>query len=239
MAVWGQTLTLEKERALGAGLAAEIRNQAGPLEIVGVSAYLEHVGTRLASFVPGGEFRFEVVDSKGSEPVGLPGGFVLVPASFFLATEDESEFVGMLAHAMGHAHLRHLLVTRSGAGEGGIPLVFMGGGMGVHADSQQSMMLIPMGLMGAVRRYELEADRFGADLAARAGYDGAGLARYLKRVQMEDSQRPSPLPAKGERLAALAEFGATGGEVFGSEFLQVRELVRAALERKTPSLRKR
>jgi predicted Zn-dependent protease len=69
-------------------------------------------------------------ESTIHEPATLPGGYVFVPAGLFLAAQDEAEFAGMLAHAMGHIALRHgtrqatrgvLIKQRS------IPLIFMGG----------------------------------------------------------------------------------------------------------------
>jgi predicted Zn-dependent protease len=242
ISLFGQTLTLEKERALGSGLAAEIRRQARPFDIPVVSAYVARVGERLAASVPGGSFRFEVVVAEGTEPIGLPGGFVLVPASFLLAAEDEAEFAGMVAHAMGHVFLRHGFVKARQPKEGTIPL-FMGGWAGVHADTHHRNAWMPATFVDSLREYELEADRFGADLAGRAGYDPAALRNYIRRVQPEASPsvRVSPLPAKAERLAALEQASDPAGEVGGSEFLRVREMVQVALQspaRKAPSLRR-
>ncbi len=239
MVVCGQTLTLEKERALGAAMAAEIRRQSRPLDIADVSSYLERVGARLGAFVPGGVFRFEVVVEEGAEPIGLPGGFVLIPASFFLAVDDEAEFAGMVGHAMGHVFLRHSLVTAGRTQEWTIPLVFMGGWRGVHANTRNGKSLVPATFNEVIRTNELEADRFGADLAGRAGYDPAGVARYFRRVQPEQSAAYSALPMKAVRLAALADTAERGGAVGGSEFSSVREKVRIALQgrvRKAPSL---
>ena len=243
ISLFGQALTLEKERALGAGLAAEIRRGSKPFEDSIVNAYVRRVGERLAAFVPDGAFRFEVIVAEGSEPIGLPGGFIFVPASFFLEAENEAEFAGMVAHAMGHVALRHGTVNAKVPRELTIPLVFMGGWMGVHADSQHRSSLIPAGFVEVISGYELEADRFGADLAGRAGYDSAALGSYIRRVQREGSPAAglTPLPPKGERLAALETVGPRTGEVGGSEFLGVREIVRAALRgpgRKPPSLRR-
>jgi predicted Zn-dependent protease len=234
-----QTINLEKERALGAGLASEIRKEAKPLGDAQVSAYVERVGRKLSALAPGSDFRFEVVVSPGAEPIGLPGGFVLVPASFLLAAEDEAEFVGMLAHAMGHVSLRHGLRVVGQLQDGKIPLLFMGGWAGVHAATRDEQMLVPLGFLPAMRKYELEADRFAVELAGKAGYDPGALARYIRRVQPEDSGRWSPLPPKGERLAALADTLAQGS-VGGSEFQRMRELVQgaAAPVRKAPSLRR-
>jgi len=238
ISLFAQTIPLEKEKALGAGLVREIRKEAKPLGDAEVSAFVERVGRKLSALLPGSEFQFEVVVSPGAEPIGLPGGFVLVPASFLIAAEDEAEFVGMLAHAMGHVFLRHgfpVMRPPQSAIPSTIPLIFMGGWTGVHANTQQPMVL-PMGLWETMRKYELEADRFGVDLARKAGYDPGALARYIRRVQKEDSSRPSPLPPKGERLAAL-EGMAAQGTVDGSEFQRVRGLAGAAKVRKAPSLR--
>jgi predicted Zn-dependent protease len=237
ISLMAQTIPLEKEKALGAGLVREIRKEAKPLGDAEVSAYVERVGRKLGALLPGSEFQFEVVVSPGAEPIGFPGGFVLVPASFLLAAEDEAEFVGMLAHVMGHVFLRHGLPTIRPP-QSTIPLIFMGGWSGVHANTQQPTMFIPMGFWEAMRKNEVEADRFGVDLARKAGYDPGALARYIRRVQKEDSSRPSPLPPKGERLAALEGMTAQG-TVDGSEFQRVRGLAGAAKVRKAPSLRPR
>ncbi len=224
LAVCGQSIPPEKERALGRAMADHVRRQSGSFVNPEVSAYVERVGARLAAAVPGVEFRFEVVGPGAQEPVGLPGGTVLVPASFFQLAEEEAEFAGMLAHAMGHVVLRHGMVNARPAAEGGIPLVFLGGWASVHADSRQTAALVPAGLLESYRRFELEADQYGAEVAARAGYDATALRGYLQRVQPEEPAAParSPLPAKAERLAALR---AGQGEVGGSEYLRIRDLV--------------
>ncbi len=182
---------------------------------------MERVGARL-----GAGFRVVVIAGDKGEPVGLPGLIVTVPAGFLLAVEDEAEFAGMLAHAMGHSALRHGF--RDTPPSGRIPLIYMGGWLGAHGDSQDGTPLYPIAMRARVAEYEREADRYGAEAAARAGFDGAGLARYLARR-----------PVAQERLAALTL--AEGGEVSSSEFLRVREIVRAALAapvRTAPSLRR-
>lgn len=214
----GQTLPVQKERALGEAILLQSRRFLN----TEVEAYVERVGARLGS-----GFQIVVTAGDGGEPVGLPGQIIMVPARFLLAVEDEAEFAGMLAHAMGHSALRHGFVELR---DGGVPLVYMGGWMGAHADSSDGAALYPAAVKARIAELELEADRYGAEAAARAGFDGAGLTRYLARR-----------PSAEKRLAALADVGAEGGEVSSSELLRVREIVRAALAapvRKAPSLRR-
>ena len=240
VSLMAQTVSLEKERALGAHMAAEIRKVSPPFPVPEVVAYVERMGARLAAFVPSGSFRFEVVGAGRAAPMGLPGGVVFVPATFLLMAEDEAEVAAMMAHAMGHVALRHGFVSLRATKEGAIPLLFMGGWMGSHASAEERTALIPAGFLGSVRSNELEADRFGAELAGKAGYDAAALARYVQRVQPEDWNEHVALPPKGERLGALAGVAGAGGEVSNSEFLRVREMVRVMLGvpagRKAPSL---
>lgn len=207
LALWSQTLTVQKERALGEALLRDAKR----LENAEVAAYVERVGARL-----GGGFRVVVITGDKGEPVALPGQIVTVPAGFLLAVEDEAEFAGMLAHAMGHTALRHGIVEQPGT----ITLMTP-----IEHPPDRMLTAIRMRLP----EYELAADRYGAEAAARAGYDATGLTRYLRRTK-----------AAEERLAELP--AAEGGEVSSSEFLRVRELVRAALAapvRKAPSLRRR
>jgi len=234
-----QILTVEKERALGKGWAEEVRKRAAPLDLPEVSAYVERIGARLAGQVPGGDFRFEVVTADGKEPSGVPGGIVFVPAAFLVKAEDEAELAVMMAHAMGHLALRHGFANAQRAKDGQIPMFFMGGWMGTHADTEDGSSMTPMGFLGSVKQNELDADRYGAELAGKAGFDAGALARYLKRVQPAESGPMAPVPPKVERLAALAGVEGAGGVVSGSEFARVKEMVRVKLglrERRAPSL---
>jgi predicted Zn-dependent protease len=236
-----QIISLEKERALGAIWAEDIRSKAQPFDVPEAVAYVERIGARLAAAVPGGDFRFEIVVAEGTEPIGLPGGFVFVPAAFLTAAEDEAEVAVMMAHAMGHVSLRHGFVNPPRAGDAKIPLFFMGTWMGAHANAQDRQSSVAPVFWGAMRQNELDADRFGVDLAGKTGYDRAALARYVQRVQPAESSGVSPLPPKGERLAALAGVEGGSGVVNRREFLRVREIVRLklqALERKEPSLQR-
>jgi beta-barrel assembly-enhancing protease len=71
---------------------------------------------------------------------------VFVPARIFISARDEDEFAVTLAHAIGHAALRHGTRTAS-RGQipdmASIPLVFMGGWTGSHADSRNTQALAP------------------------------------------------------------------------------------------------
>ena len=95
--------------ALGAQLASEFQRLNRILDDARVNGYLESVGGRLVKQIPETGFAFHFAayaDNEESgihEPRVLPGGYIYVPESLILASRDEAEFAGMLAHAVAHA----------------------------------------------------------------------------------------------------------------------------------------
>ena len=242
--------SVEKERVLGERYASEIRRLSEPLEDPVVQTYVDRVGRELSSGMNEDrtDYRFEVVSGGDrTEPFGLLGGYVFVPSRIFVTVHDEHEFAGTLAHAIGHAALRHGARTASRtqiANMASIPLVFMGGWTGSHADSKSSQVLVPLSFLDLQRTYELEADRFGLELAARAGYDASAFLRYVERTHPPDSKY-SPLPERDLRIARIREAVAslpTSARSPSGDFERVQERVRSIIEqpqrRGVPTLRR-
>jgi predicted Zn-dependent protease len=136
------------------------------------------------------------------EPASLPGGHVFAPASLFVATHNEAEFAGMLAHAMEHVAERQ--ATRQATRErianpGVIPLIFVGD----WAGSCSGLMALPVRLLVTQRNNELEADGLAVHAMAGAGFDPTALVSYVKRVQPPETERFSFLQAVVERVTAM------------------------------------
>ena len=167
---------------------------------------MQRKGERLAAAVPGEVFHFEVIGSGAAEPIGLPGGTVLVLASFFLRAENEDAFAGMLSHAMGHVVLRHGFKEARPTADAAIPLIFIGGWIGAHADPAGSQTLIPIAFRARHQRYEEDADLYGAELAQRAGFPtpaaptaGEEYARLQETVRTELNGKLSKPPSLRRR----------------------------------------
>src|SRR5450432_4873371 len=122
--------SLEKEIALGKGLAQEVERSSKLIDDPVVTEYVNRVGQNLVrnsdARVP---FTIKVIDSDEVNAFALPGGFFYVNSGLILAADDEAELAGVMAHEIAHVAARHATreMTRAQyANLATIPLVFVG-----------------------------------------------------------------------------------------------------------------
>jgi predicted Zn-dependent protease len=192
----------DKEIALGQRLAQDVRQGTTPVDGAAVNDYVKRVGTNLAAHSPGGwTFTFETVRERlggaTDEPVALPGGPIFVAADLIVTAQTEAEFAGMLAHAMAHVVARHF--TRQATKED------LGAIQTASLPASAPGTAIPIGMLAFRRAQESEADYLAVKTMTAAGYDPAGLASYLERVQPAPSKNDvmATLPPRDRRIAAI------------------------------------
>ena len=233
----------EKEAALGASLAREVRRQTWAVTDSAVNDYIARLGRQIAAEARGGDLDWEfavVGDEVGGsthEAVSIPGGHVFVPASLILGADSEAELAGMIAHSIAHIVERHStrIASRQQAGNPStIPLAFVAGVAG--SDTGPS---VPVEYLKVWRSYELDADRAAVTIMAAAGYDPAALLEYIRRTQRAGSKVFSALPQRGERIGALetaiANLPSRTGWWSSSEFNAIQDRVRAIAAPSAPS----
>jgi predicted Zn-dependent protease len=107
--------------------------------------------------------------------------------------DSEDELAGVLGHEIGHVAARHAVrrvtrgtplavVTGIGAAVTGIVSPALGAVVGGIGDVANAAILAPYS-----RDQEREADRIGQEIAARAGWDPAGLSRALDTLAREEA----------------------------------------------------
>ena len=172
-----------REAALGAQIAHEIRSHSTVVTDPSVRAYVSALATKLAG--SGLALTLEVITGDGSathEPAWLPGGYVFVSTDLIAAARDESEFAGVFAHTLAHQighDTERLRMQALAANPAAIPLIWIGG--------EESAL--PRAWIVRRRPFELEADALAVKLLVRAGYDPEALARYLTRLNPDDTER--------------------------------------------------
>ena len=103
------------------GWFSSIRQTGVILEDPEVSDYIQEIGHSLSSHAEEGQHQFYyfVVKDPVINAFAMPGGFIAINSGLILATRNENELAGVLAHETAHVTQRHLvrqLIDQSHAG---------------------------------------------------------------------------------------------------------------------------
>jgi predicted Zn-dependent protease len=191
--------SLEKEIALGKGLAQEVERSAKLIDDPIVTEYVNRVGQNLVrnsdARVP---FTIKVIDSDEVNAFALPGGFFYVNSGLILRAQEESELAGVMAHEISHVTARH--GTRNATkGEimqlATIPLILLGpAGLAGYGLYEGLNIAIPLTYLKFSRDAEREADFLGVQYMYKAGYDPNAFVTFFERIQSDEKRRPGTIP---------------------------------------------
>jgi predicted Zn-dependent protease len=191
--------SLEREMALGKGLAQEVERSAKLIDDPVVSEYINRVGQNLVrnsdARVP---FTIKVIDSDAVNAFALPGGFFYVNSGLILRAESEAELSGVMAHEIAHVAARHS-TKRETKGQltqlATIPLILLGpGGWAGYGIYQGLNFAIPLSFLKFSRNDEREADFLGLQYMYKTGYDPNAFVTFFEKVQAEEKRRPGTVP---------------------------------------------
>lgn len=205
--------------------------------------YVASVGQRLAKVsdrqLP---YEFVVLNDATPNAWALPGGKIAVNRGLLLELNNEAELAAVLGHEIVHAAARHgaNAMQRGMLLQGALLVTALSA-----ADSDYANYIVGGAQLGAqliTTRYgrdaELEADYYGMQYMARAGYDpSAAISLQETFVRLSKDRRSSWLeglfashPPSQQRVDAnrntAAELG-RGGERNASQYASVLEPLRA------------
>lgn len=141
----GNCYSLEKQIAIGKGLARQVEAQTKIVDDPMIVEYVNRVGQNLARNSEAKvSFTIKVIDSEEVNAVGLPGGFLFVSSGLIRKANTEAELAGFMAHEIARESGR-----RQSAKLAVIPLMFMGTwpGYGIH---QAAVSWFPQASRGRV-----------------------------------------------------------------------------------------
>jgi predicted Zn-dependent protease len=188
--------SIEKEIALGKGLAMDVERQAKIVDDPVIAEYVNRLGQNLVrnsdAKVP---FTIKVIDTEEVNAFALPGGFFFVNSGLILKADSEAELAGVMSHEIAHVAARHgtRQATRGEIAQlATIPLIFMGGWTG-YGIQQAASVAIPIGFLSFSRGFESEADLLGLEYMYKSGYDPGAFVDFFEKIQSLEKKKPGTM----------------------------------------------
>ncbi len=186
-------LSRDDEERLGAAVVDQLRRRRALIDNVALEEYLGALGHRLAlhADTQGRPLSFFWIKSSQINAFAAPGGYIGINAGLMLATRDEAELAGVVAHEIAHVTQRHIARRYAEMQNMALPMAAaMVASALVAAASREAGQAAMAGslALGAqqqinfTRAHEQEADRVGVRLLARAGFDPSGMQRFFDRM---------------------------------------------------------
>ena len=186
------------EAELGRKFVLEARAQLPLVDDPAITEYVERVGHRLIKTVGPQpyDYHFYVVQHPALNAFAVPGGYIFVFTGLLVATANDDELAGVLAHEIGHVTGHHL-VRQQTEGQVWNYAALLGAllsavnpvlGAGAIAAAQTAQLKYS-------REFEQEADYLGLRYATEAGYDPHALGAFFKELLAEQRVNPAGAPA--------------------------------------------
>ncbi len=208
-------VSLDEEYQVGQMWARQMRAQGLVLEDPEVTDYIQAIGHSLSSRAEEGQHQFNyfVVRDPVINAFAMPGGFIAINSGLMLATRNENELAGVMAHETAHVTQRHLvrgMIDQTHAGlvstAAMLAAILLGATAGRgDPGAMEGAILATQGAaiqhqINYTRSQEFEADRIGIGTMATAGYDPLGMASMF-----EELNRNSPSPDRVKAVEFLID----------------------------------
>jgi len=236
-------MSVEDERKIGRQIAGNLLGAAPLVKDAKLQQYVNKVGRWVAqqSTRPDLNWTFGVIETSDINAFAAPGGYVFITRGLYGILKDEAELAGVLAHEIGHVQEKHHLKVLQKQELLDVGSKLLGRQVGGNDKTVQRLIGSGAEIMarGLDKSAELEADRIGVVLSARAGYDPWALPAVLQTLAGVSKSSSSVAllfkthPAPEERLTNLGDAigdrldGVKGGRSLAERFSEMK-LAKAA-----------
>jgi len=145
-----------------------------------LQGYVAEVGKKLATFSaqPDLPFEFVVINNSVPNAWALPGGKIAINRGLLMYLEDEAQLAAVLSHEIVHAVARHSAAQMSRGTLLSLGVMAVGVTVKENRNDQLYSLASQAGAAAWLAKYgrddELEADYYGMNYMAQAGYDPEG-----------------------------------------------------------------
>jgi predicted Zn-dependent protease len=157
-----------------------------------LQALIEQTVERLvaASEKPDLHYKVTMLNSQSVNAFALPTGQLYVTRGLIALANDDSELASVLAHEMGHVIARHAEIREEQARQADLVSRVVSDVVSDPAAGALALAKSKLALASFSRAQEFEADAIGIGIAARAGYDPYGAARFLTAMEHHSELKP-------------------------------------------------
>lgn len=199
------------------GREAQKQVRASTPQVGGVAAsYVSSLGRQLAARAPGPRYPygFSVANYRDLNAFALPGGPIWVNRGVLQAARSEAQVAGVIAHEIAHVARRHAAqqISKGMIANGFLGLLgaVLGNSGGARTAQAGAQVLAGGYMMKFSRDDERDADRVGADIMRRAGWDPHGMLEFMQILRDQQGRDPGSVevflsshPSPAERVAQL------------------------------------
>jgi predicted Zn-dependent protease len=190
------TLSIDDEFHIGLQVMRQLRDEGQIIEDPEATEYIQALGSRIVAQATGDSaqrFSFFFVRDETINAFALPGGFIGVNYGLVLATRNESQLAGVLAHEIAHVTQRHIARRVRSQGRQSIATIasilaaiLVGAATG-SGDATMGGIAMAQGAamqqqINFTRANENEADRVGMSFLAAAGFDPYGMPDFFETM---------------------------------------------------------
>lgn len=208
-----QFLTQNKVVASTANKDAEMVRRVGQRITDAITQYFTAQGK--ANLLDGYQWEYNLVDSKDVNAWCMPGGKIVVYTGLLPITQNEAALAVVVGHEVTHALAKHGNERMSQGMVQQLGGVALSVALASKSQETQSLFNQAYGIGSAVgvilpfsRKQEYEADQFGLNFAAMAGYNPQEAIPLWERMEAAGGGNKPPEflsthPAEGNRIEKL------------------------------------
>lgn len=201
-----ETASAREHKRLVASLGGEMRAPA-------VERIASDVTARLASAAASeggpGTYRLTLLNSPSVNAFALPTGDMYVTRGLLALANDTSELAAVLAHEMAHVTANHAGSRQERELRSALVSRVVANILNDTSSSEALQTQSRADLAGFSRAQELEADRIGIRILAKAGFDPYGAVRFLNSLGRNAASRAALVGEQGTRPDFLSTHPST------------------------------
>lgn len=196
--IWGKMASgTESEVKVGRQLAAQVEREAKFVDDPIITEYVNRVGQNIVlhsdAKIP---FTIKVIDSDEINAFALPGGFFFVNKGLILASDNEAELAGVMAHEIAHVAARHAMENQRKMqilDYGILAGILLGGGVIGNVLYNAGGLIEGLSYLKFTRGAEEEADKLGVQYMWAAGYDPNAMATMFEKLEAKNKKKPGTI----------------------------------------------